>query len=971
MARRTAPRRTRQPGAATHRAAASSPAPTGASSAPVAGTFELRGSAAPAGSAPGLPLSGIQWKLAAEFRPGPARSAVDEQAVTVRAEDLIEIELEDGQRLWLSGQEYRERYAGATSRGGAGEALASTVPQQLQVLPPGLQTRGPVAWVIKSLKVIGLDLSEASALAVARLADEKTHPVRRPGLGLHRCQAQTGSFALSAAGKRDLGTDRPQLLFLHGTASSTWGSFGDLWSAERTAELRALRECYRDAIFAFDHASLAASPVRNALDLLAVLPKDARLHLVTHSRGGLVGELLSRACRTQGDPIGSREVQAYRKALEARAAELEVDLAIDAQVAELEELNRRLLAVRPLVERFVRVACPALGTTLSSRRLDRWLSVIGNVCGMALTATPLADWFTDIGDFMATVIAKRTDPATLPGLEAMMPDSGLVRLVNWPTAEVDGDLAVIAGDIDPDAWWAKLLVWATDRFYEGDHDLVVNTASMFGGTRRTGAALASRHKGGSVNHFNYFGNRPSAQAVVRGLTRKPGDTEGFEPLAAPSSEIARAVVLKPSAPRPVVFVLPGIMGSELFVGRDRVWMDIPGLMFGGLKQLSIDAKKVEPFQPIPAYYGDLVTFLEASHRVVQFPYDWRLPVEDAADRLAERVRAELEPAAQAGKPVSLLAHSLGGLVARTMLARHPDVWDEMRKHPGARLLMLGTPNGGSHAVTELLVGQSSTLKALATVDLTHSRRELLAIVARFSGLLAMLPKDPRENYFSPQLWAEYSARAGKDWVAPDAADLARAQRFRDLFDRAPVDPQRMLYVAGNADVTVAAMELDARRGEILFFGTARGDGRVTWDSGIPDGVPTWYMDVEHGDLCAYAPAFPALKELLETGTTSRLSQSPKIGRSAEAVFPMPREALELHPTAEVLAATAVGAGPRKHKARIRAKVPLQVRVVHGNLAFSEHPIAVGHYSGDAIVSAEAYLDSVLGGELSQRHRLGL
>ena len=116
---------------------------------------------------------------------------------------------------------------------------------------------------------------------------------------------------------------------------------------------------------------------------------------------------------------------------------------IDARVAELSELNRRLVEVQPVVERMVRVACPALGTTLASRRLDRWLSVIGTVGSVALPASPLADWFSDVADFMATVISKRTDPATLPGVEAMMPDSALVRVLNWPMAEVEGDLAVL------------------------------------------------------------------------------------------------------------------------------------------------------------------------------------------------------------------------------------------------------------------------------------------------------------------------------------------------------------------------------------------------------------------------------------------------------------------------------------------------------------------------------------------------
>jgi hypothetical protein len=51
--------------------------------------------------------------------------------------------------------------------------------------------------------------------------------------------------------------------------------------------------------------------------------------------------------------------------------------------------------------------------------------------------------------------------------------------------------------------------------------------------------------------------------------------------------------------------------------------------------------------------------------------------------------------------------------------------------------------------------------------------------------------------------------------------------------------------------------------------------------------------------------------------------------------------------------------------------PLRVRVVHGNLAFARHPVAVGHYSGDTIVSAEKHLDRALHGALSRRLHLGL
>jgi CHAT domain/Tetratricopeptide Repeats-Sensor len=66
------------------------------------------------------------------------------------------------------------------------------------------------------------------------------------------------------------------------------------------------------------------------------------------------------------------------------------------------------------------------------------------------------------------------------------------------------------------------------------------------------------------------------------------------------------------------------------------------------------------------------------------------------------------------------------------------------------------------------------------------------------------------------------------------------------------------------------------------------------------------------------------------------------------------------PSAEAARASENAGGPR-----------LQVRVVHGNLAFTRFPVAVGHYSGDTIVSAEKHLDRALSDALSHRLHLGL
>ena len=405
-----------------------------------------------------------------------------------------------------------------------------------------------------------------------------------------------------------------------------------------------------------------------------------------------------------------------------------------------------------------------------------------------------------------------------------------------------------------------------------------------------------------------------------------------------------------------------------------MWAKVPDLVFGGLRKLRIDATNVKPTQPIARYYGELIEFLAQTHKVIPFAYDWRLPVEQEADRLAQELRREFEQARQQKQPVRVLAHSMGGLVTRTMIARHSALWREVCAEPGARLLMLGTPNGGSHSITELLVGTSATLRKLALVDLRHSQQELLEIISRFPGVLAMLPVDPREDYFVPKTWRSYHERAGAGWILPRDQDLVQARRFRQLLDRTPLDPASTVYVAGRADITLAGMSFnpEARRGEqIQFLATARGDGRVTWDSGIPTGVPTWYMDVEHGDMPAHPPSYNAFLQLLQNGTTKLLSQTAPVSRAAAELFVAPRAIDEIYPNAEELEASVLGAGRRRRKAAKPSEAPVRIRVVHANLALARYPVAVGHYAGDSIISAEAHLDRALDGEFSRRNVLGL
>ena len=470
------------------------------------------------------------------------------------------------------------------------------------------------------------------------------------------------------------------LLFIHGTGSSCQGSFGKLWKTEAQEQGEAqqlamlkLRERYGDRAYAWEHRSLTQSPIENALELAQQLPEQTPIHLVTHSRGGLVGELLCLVQRdNQTDPLKAPSLQDLFAADRTMAEQLgmhplddQAEQARDEAYAtdrqRLAELMQLLDEKRFTIERFVRVACPARGTTLASGRLDRWLSVLDFVSGKGL--------FGDLADFLLAVVKERTDPRTLPGLEAMMPGSALIRLLHLPDLQTAADLTVIAGDIEGESLFGQIKLLLLDWFYGADHDLVVNTGSMYGGLRRPGrTARFLRDQGDEVSHFNYFANAQTVRWLVNGLTRDQGADAGFLPIQEARHELPkwREAVRRSRAkttPQPLAVVLPGTMGSALEVqGRD-VWLDYWQLLRGGLKRLRMGTGGVEPADILDDFYGPLLEFLARSHQVEIFPYDWRHSIGDASQKLAEKLEGWLPAVERSQQPVHLVAHSMGGLVA--------------------------------------------------------------------------------------------------------------------------------------------------------------------------------------------------------------------------------------------------------------------------------------------------------------------
>lgn len=824
---------------------------------------------------------------------------------------------------------------------------------------------------------------------------------REPGLYRFR-GARDKPVDLQAVDAATLANDvaaGPLLVFVHGTASNTAGSFADL--AASTELFRTLERRFGERIYAFEHRTLSESPIENALQLVSLLPNGARVSLVTHSRGGLVGDLL---CARNFDSLvpdfGTHLLLAGVEGTPARDERPDV---YAEQRADLMRLSALLKERQLAVERYVRVACPARGTRLASGNFDVFLSGLLSSIALvpALGGSPLYAAFKRV---VLEIAKNRARPELVPGLEAMLPESPLAELLRRTEAHKDLAMAVIAGDIEGGGLLKRLGVFFTDFMFfdREDNDLVVDTDSMYAGIAPASGARALFEQGPHVSHFRYFANERSRKAVVAWLTDQnlsaiadftdlPGAVR--EPTQEQvAARQQRSVLRSSNAPAlPVVVVLPGIMGSHLWVNRrNRVWFDVTDLVYGGLEKVSWIQQGVEAESLFDHFYGDLCEHLEQTHVVERFPYDWRQPLDVLADSLNAALAPLLARSAATQAPVRLLAHSMGGLVVRALAHRHPDTYEALMKRDGARFIMLGTPNQGSHAMVESLLGKSTMIRMLARADLKNGLQGVLDVVGEFRGALQLLPRPgfqdsggaQLDDYFDPATWRAITPNLHDFWFGSGVCaqpSLAALQQGAWLWKRdagAPtLDPrfqEKTIYVYGSSPSTPAG--LTRINGAWKMVASTRGDGSVTWDSGTIGGIgPHFFMPAEHGALASTGRYFEAISELLGRGSTSGLPTSAPAKRASETSdSPVAYDAgPPLYPTPADIGGGFFGQAG-KPQARPRDLPCLRIRVRAMDLRWVDHAVMVGHYAEDPISGAEALIDKELvGGELSLRKNLGL
>ena len=316
-------------------------------------------------------------------------------------------------------------------------------------------------------------------------------------------------------------SDRPAriLLFLHGTFSSTLGSYGALGGTKAGRELlKHARNSY-DAIIGFDHPTLSLTPEENARELLDALQActwmtPPHLDIVSFSRGGLVYRALSEVLLPKA-------------------------------------------TWRPHIDRVVFVAVPNAGTHLAEP--DNWHTFLDLYTNLAAAASKILEKFPHfsipakvfneliqglgaLGKYLATQAVTKGD---IPGLAAMEPDGPFISDINLtqenqPTVDTTFYCAVTSefetGIFDDQAVpkeFSKRLVMTlvdrvADQLFDLPNDLVVDTASMTAIDKGEGQFIKEQYDFGrnsQVYHTVYFAQPAVAQALGRWLKLDDPDAE--------------------------------------------------------------------------------------------------------------------------------------------------------------------------------------------------------------------------------------------------------------------------------------------------------------------------------------------------------------------------------------------------------------------------------------------------------------
>lgn len=302
--------------------------------------------------------------------------------------------------------------------------------------------------------------------------------------------------------------------------------------------------------------------------------------------------------------------------------------------------------------------------------------------------------------------------------------------------------------------------------------------------------------------------------------------------------------------RPVM-VVPGYLGSTLFLGSEQLWPNTKalfsassGLHYGeGCPDLEaralVDEMVIVPNLVKLERYGRLTRYLEEAlgyemgNDLRTFPYDFRQDVRVSARKLAQAI--EDWPT---GEPITIIAHSMGSLVSRHYV-------DRLGGHRRVeRLVMLGGPQvGAPETIVHLVLGGQ-------LLPFGMMAEKLRDLVLSHPGVYQLLPSFPcgEDQHGKPVDWLNDGS-----WLPERTRPLLKnaAEFWREMKPK-PAVPALCIFGYGLKTVSTVRLErgADGLGLKVEPLCERSGDGTVPERSAVLEGAEIHPVEQYHGSLHA-------------------------------------------------------------------------------------------------------------------------
>ncbi len=384
---------------------------------------------------------------------------------------------------------------------------------------------------------------------------------------------------------------------------------------------------------------------------------------------------------------------------------------------------------------------------------------------------------------------------------------------------------------------------------------------------------------------------------------------------------ALGTYIPPPAKTPVIFI-PGIGGSELnlnttvhwsqdnnhggtfihdYTAGEKIWVNElqaakPGnddyfdiLRFD--KQTLNSLEDISPSGYLsPFGYGDIDSFFQElgyakGTNFFVFTYDWRKDIRHTEDPLDDLIKTAQQ---QTGSPkVNIVAHSMGGLVARNYSA------DPINAQKVDTLIELGVPHLGSvNALKILLYGDPLVKWILHFLPIGITAAETKDVVQNFPSSYQLLPSAKYYDFYTNNQSAPFPLENNnflqtKSFlinVPINPLAFQKAEELHDFLDPLLGTPKSIhLYqIVGTSQPTVGQLQQGLWGVDEIFI---NGDGTVPLFSAslkndsldLSSQATTYYVDQLHSNLVSKSGvAMGIVKSILESSVLPVLAMEEKI-----------------------------------------------------------------------------------------------